>query len=194
MKHCPHCDTFKPFSEFTKEKRRKHGLSVYCKVCAAEKRLLDRDRHNAYRAQKWKDDPDYREHYLKYHRARYIREKDKLQEYQKNHYSVPINKLKYLVTNAKSRAIKEGMEFNLDHTKIEIPTHCKYLGIELTYTHKQGRKRSNISLDRIDSTRGYTMDNIQLISDKANVMKNDASIPELVTFAKNVLKEHDNEM
>jgi len=191
MKLCACCKMLKPEDEFTKEKRRKDGLAPYCKECNRVKRLADRDRHNAYRVAKWKADPEYREHYLAYHRERYVREKDKLRAYQGRHYSIPLNKLKYLITNVKSRAAKNGLDFDLDHTKMFIPTHCKYLGMELTYTHKQGRKPSTISIDRIDPTKGYTMDNVQIISDKANRMKQNASMSELITFAKNILKEHE---
>jgi len=40
------------------------------------------------------------------------------------------------------------------------------------------------SLDRIDSRKGYTKDNIQVISNKANILKNDATLSELKMFAK----------
>jgi hypothetical protein len=53
-------------------------------------------------------------------------------------------------------------------------------------------KRSwlNPSLDRIDPNKGYTKDNIQIISVRANAMKSNAQIKDLITFAKGILKEH----
>ena len=45
-----------------------------------------------------------------------------------------------------------------------------------------------MSLDRINPELGYIPGNIQVLSTKANVLKNNASINELITFAKNVLK------
>lgn len=36
MKRCPKCDTFKPISEFNRDKNRKDGLQCYCKPCKAE--------------------------------------------------------------------------------------------------------------------------------------------------------------
>ena len=33
-KRCPSCCTTKPFSEYTKSRRRKNGVDVYCRECA----------------------------------------------------------------------------------------------------------------------------------------------------------------
>jgi hypothetical protein len=58
---------------------------------------------------------------------------------------------------------------------------CNYSGILLTPRLPNSRKNKNndhftsISLDRIDSNKGYVLDNIQLISTTMNWMKNDLS-------------------
>ena len=44
-------------------------------------------------------------------------------------------------------------------------------------------RKSSPSLDRIDSSRGYTPDNIQILSDLANKMKQNATLGELQLFA-----------
>ena len=44
------------------------------------------------------------------------------------------------------------------------------------------------SIDRIDDSKGYTKENVWVISFQANRMKNTASRTELTTFAQNWLK------
>lgn len=93
-----------------------------------------------------------------------------------------------LFYRARERCNKSGLEFNLVETDIVIPSHCPLLGIELI---KDGTRDSAPSLDRIDNSKGYTKDNVWVISFKANRMKNTASIEELIMFSKNILKEFD---
>ncbi len=71
-----------------------------------------------------------------------------------------------------------------------IPTHCPYLGCELTYITGQGRLDTTASVDKIDPELGYVKGNVQVISDLANRMKNSATLQQLTTFAKNVLERH----
>lgn len=93
-----------------------------------------------------------------------------------------------LYRQVKSRALKFNIPFDLEVTDIIIPENCPYLEVKLTRTQGQGRVWTNASIDRIDPDKGYTKGNIEIISLKANVMKNNASKEELVTFSKNVLE------
>lgn len=96
---------------------------------------------------------------------------------------------KELWSNAKYRAKRDGIEFNLEMSDVIVPTHCLYLGIILTCKKGERHCDSLMSLDRIDPTRGYVRGNVEVISYKANRMKNDASREELLTFASNILKK-----
>jgi len=63
---------------------------------------------------------------------------------------------------------------------ITIPSTCPILGIPIEW--KQGNGKASIanspSLDRLDSTKGYTPDNVRVISYRANVIKNDGTAAE----------------
>jgi hypothetical protein len=92
-----------------------------------------------------------------------------------------------MLWQAKATATRKKIPFNLDEHDISIPTHCKYLGVPLTQSLGEGVVWSNTSLDRIDPALGYVKGNVEVISRKANSMKNMATINELRTFAKNIL-------
>jgi hypothetical protein len=92
-----------------------------------------------------------------------------------------------MLWQAKATANRKNIPFDLEECDIIIPTHCKYLGEPLTQSLGEGVIWSNTSLDRINPALGYVKGNIEVISRKANSMKNMATVDELRTFAKNVL-------
>lgn len=67
------------------------------------------------------------------------------------------------------------------------PSHCPIFGIELRRGCEQ--KIANPSVDRIIPEKGYIPGNIQIISNKANMMKSSASIDELTKFAEWITNE-----
>jgi len=93
-----------------------------------------------------------------------------------------------LYVGAKHRAAKRGLEFTLTLGDIRIPECCPILGIPLSNHLGVGRQQSGISIDRKDSSKGYTPDNIQVISDLANRMKQEATPEQLLTFARSILR------
>ena len=95
--------------------------------------------------------------------------------------------LKTLLATSKKRALERGLVWELELDDIIIPETCPYLGMSLTFIRGEGRIQSNISIDRKDSTKGYTKDNVEFISDLANRMKQEATQEQLVSFAHGVL-------
>jgi hypothetical protein len=82
----------------------------------------------------------------------------------------------------KTRAKRKGLEFNLTPSDIVIPDVCPVLGIPII----QGQSVSNDnspSIDRIDNTKGYVRGNIRIISDRANKLKSDGALEEIVAIA-----------
>ena len=97
------------------------------------------------------------------------------------------NRMRHWKSSAKDR----GLEFTIVAEDLTWPDKCPYLDVELDYGGQGGDKHdATASLDRIDSSKGYVPGNVQIISNLANRMKNDASSEDLVKFAKNVLAVH----
>ena len=84
-----------------------------------------------------------------------------------------------LFSRAKYRAKVKGLEFSITKEDIIIPDTCPLLGIPMT----------SPSLDRKDSDKGYTPDNIWVISTRANTLKNNATLMELQTLVENLSVE-----
>lgn len=80
---------------------------------------------------------------------------------------------------ARYRAKKLGREFSIKVEDIILPTHCSILGLELNY-YNNSQKDDSPSIDRIDPRRGYSKDNIIVVSWRANNLKGNATIEELI--------------
>lgn len=92
---------------------------------------------------------------------------------------------------AKARCRSSGLEFSIDVSDIKIPEHCPVIGLALNMNSgRPGAYKNSPSLDRIDNDRGYTKDNVWVISQKANAMKGSATKEELVGFAKWVISRY----
>lgn len=100
------------------------------------------------------------------------------------------NPAKILLATCKQRATKRELSFDLKESDIFFPEVCPYLGVPLTYIRGKGRQQTNFSIDRIDNSQGYLPGNIQIISDLANRMKQEATPEQLVAFAKGILSIH----
>lgn len=88
------------------------------------------------------------------------------------------NSKKIMLDNSKQRAKRSGILFDLTMDDIEIPERCPALDIELFTCDKKNWVNSP-SIDRIDNTKGYTKDNIVIVSRRANILKKDATLEEL---------------
>lgn len=80
--------------------------------------------------------------------------------------------------SAKRRCELSNLSFDLDWREIHIPELCPVLGVPMI----KGTRHAP-SIDRKDNSKGYTKDNIEIMSRKANTMKNDATDEELERFA-----------
>jgi hypothetical protein len=83
------------------------------------------------------------------------------------------------------------MEFTIERSDVVIPEVCPVMGIPITPLERGRMNPGSPSLDRIDNSKGYTPDNVWVISWQANRMKSDASPEDLVLFAKAILRLFD---
>ena len=117
----------------------------------------------------WLNLPGNREAHNKAARERYHKSK---------HTKVSYN----LFISAKARATKRGLPFTIELSDILIPEVCPVFGFKLEINEGKAGPNSP-SIDRIDNSLCYIKGNIQVISRKANAMKNDATNEELEKFA-----------
>jgi len=64
---------------------------------------------------------------------------------------------------------------------------CALSGREMTYELGNGLINTNISIDRIDPSRDYEKDNVQLVCRQANTMKYVCSADELISWCKDII-------
>ena len=91
---------------------------------------------------------------------------------------------------AKHRAKENGLEFTITYEQMmeKDADICPFLGVPIFWTeptHNEGRTPADPfckSIDRLDSTKGYTYDNILIVSWRANKLKNDATWEEFKTI------------
>lgn len=90
------------------------------------------------------------------------------------------NIYQFMWKEARSRAAKFNREFTITPEDIEAiwVSHCPIFGIPLIINTNTAGPNSP-SLDRIDNTKGYTPDNIAVVSFKFNSMKRDLT-PEIL--------------
>jgi hypothetical protein len=97
-----------------------------------------------------------------------------------------------VLAGIRERARKKGLDFNLTLEDVSEYSVCPVFGFELV--RGDGKPQFNSpSVDRIDSSKGYTKDNVQILSQLANAMKQNATPEQLIAFAEWVLKTYQKE-
>lgn len=103
-----------------------------------------------------------------------------------------------LLSAAKGRATKSKLTFSLtteDAIRFSTITRCQRTGRPFDLSFKTAkRQRSNApSIDRIDSSKGYTSDNVQLVCWAYNAAKHSMTDDELLQFCRDVISHHKSE-
>lgn len=181
MKKCRICKQYFPLDNFYKNKASKDGLAAKCIPC--DKRI-----RAEYRARQALD-PEWKKKF----------------NYKNTLSRRKAGKVGQMFAAARERARAKQIEFTITKDDINIPQTCPVLGINIEAGEGRvsdvngnerklvGAKDTSPSLDRIDNSKGYTPDNIRVISWRANYLKNNATLDELIRLgedAKNFLPDN----
>jgi len=91
---------------------------------------------------------------------------------------------------AKHRAKRKNLEFDIEASDIKIPEKCPVFGVNIDIM--ESKRTYSPSIDRFDNTKGYTKNNIRVISTKANKLKNNATLQELKQIISYMEKSENN--
>lgn len=89
--------------------------------------------------------------------------------------------VKQIYNQLKASANKRGIVFDLtltDLNDLSFPLTCPIFNTKLAY-NRGAAKDNSYSIDRRDSSKGYTIDNIVVVSNRANKLKSDATLEEM---------------
>lgn len=150
--------------------------------------------------------------YANYWKGYYEKNKEKLKAYRRKRYREgldhnedcqsykKINRLDSysrewrMWYQAKKRAQKLGLPFNITVDDIVIPETCPILGITLDKDFSDTTRQSSPSLDKIIPKVGYVRGNIAVISLRANSMKRDMTIDILNSLRRYIRKNYDHDL
>lgn len=93
--------------------------------------------------------------------------------------------LRLLYNALKGSAKKRGIPFELsmnDLNNLSFPLTCPILGIPLYFNTGTARDDS-YSIDRLKSSKGYSIDNIIVVSNRVNTLKSNATVDEMRKIA-----------
>jgi len=115
------------------------------------------------------------------------------------YYSSPRQRAHVMLTSAKSRAKKKQLPFNLTKLwllqKLENGT-CELSGIPFDFSKssKNNFNPMSPSIDRIDSSKGYTFDNCRVILTALNVALSEYGLGLYLEIAKKVISQQNKQL
>lgn len=170
-KVCTRCKQLKSLDEFNKGNGKYKRRSI-CRECEHEiqntpERVARRRELELLR----RKNPDY---------VKKTNERDKRKRLS--------NPKHWLWVAAKYRAKKKNLEFTISESDIDLPEKCPLLNIPM-WKNPEEACANSYSIDRINPNKGYTKDNIWVISKRANALKSDATLEELELLVTNLRKK-----
>lgn len=109
----------------------------------------------------------------------YMKNREKINNSNRIKYKNSDRYLYALIKRCEKRAKDKNLEFDLSPSDILIPEFCPILGIPLVPSNAGESRDNSPSIDKIDPSKGYVKNNIQIISMKANRIKSNATIADI---------------
>lgn len=103
------------------------------------------------------------------------------------------NPLAYNANVAKKNAKVKNLEFNLTpeflwELYLKQDKKCAVTGVDIIPVHKNSKNLYQISIDRIDNSKGYVTNNVHLVALGINYMRNTMELEDVILFL-NKIKE-----
>lgn len=171
-KKCTKCNKELPLSSFNVGNSL-YGRRSYCREC---EKIIQRSPEKVARRRELENERRKNQEYVLK-----CNKRDRLKV-----HSNKISYIKAMLRATKQRAKIKNLEFNLTLDDIILPDVCPLLNIPLSINSSD--KDYSYSIDRIDNSKGYTKDNIFIISNRANRIKNNAKLEELELLVLNLKK------
>lgn len=176
-KHCSKCNTTKSIEDFALDKSHNDGHRSLCKSCINKymKSYTDINHPEINKKRKERYYKNRNKELRKMKARRKLMgwkwDKTRREKHQKN-------PLPTMYQAAKTRAKRRNLPFSLCLKNLTLPLVCPALGIPLVPSSGAVSNNSP-TIDRIDNSKGYTNDNVIIVSFKANTIKNMATIDDL---------------
>jgi hypothetical protein len=175
-KLCRKCNTPKHINEFGVDKSHKDGHRSVCKKCIGTymKEYIQTEGYKQKRKIRYQVN---RKEMLQANKENRKRNGWRWNQTRKEKHKN--NPLIMMCRQAKIRAKKKKLDFDLNPSDLVLPPVCPVLGIPLYVSESGNASNNSPTLDRINNLKGYTKDNVIIVSFRANTIKNFASIDEL---------------
>lgn len=171
MKICTKCTIEKENSEFYSDKRKKDGLRSWCKLCQKED---NKKREFNYNETRKKYRIEHKEEYREKKKVYYIQNKNKVLLKNYDWRQTFKGRLASYIRAAKKRNI--DWQLTDEEFKFFWDKNCYYCGDKIL----------GVGIDRVDSLKGYTLENLVPCCYQCNICKMDYSLEEFKNKIKKI--------
>lgn len=174
-KVCSKCNILKSYDDYHKSSQRSDGISHSCASCV-----------NEYNRKRSSLDSDIRKRRMKHEKIMTNPElHEKAKSYSKLYYNSLTGRAKSLLKTTTRRSSKfeevdnpVDIEFILEKLKVG---KCEVTGIAFDYDNKFNTCKNPLSpsIDRVDSNKGYSKDNVRIVLWQYNLMRGELTDDQL---------------